>query len=41
MTTFSEAFKRHKQKFVEKFKNFKNHCGNYPRKQNKTPRGVL
>jgi hypothetical protein len=34
MTPFSEVFKRHKQKFVQKFKNFKNHCENYPRKQN-------
>jgi hypothetical protein len=26
VTTFSEVFKRHKQKFVQKFKNFKNHA---------------
>jgi hypothetical protein len=41
MTPFSEVLKRHKQKFIQKFKNFKNHCENYPRKQNKTPRCVL
>jgi hypothetical protein len=41
MTPFSKVFKRHKQKFVQKFKNFKNHCENYPRKQNKTLRCVL
>jgi hypothetical protein len=41
MTPFSKLFKRHKQKFVQKFKNFKNHCENYPRKQNKTLRCVL
>jgi hypothetical protein len=34
MTPFSEVFKRHKQKFVQKFKNFKNLCENYPLKQN-------
>jgi hypothetical protein len=41
MTAFSEVFKKHKQKFVQKFKIFKNHCENYPRKQNKTPRDVF
>jgi hypothetical protein len=35
MTLFTEVFKRHKQKLVQKFKIFKNHCENYQRKQTK------
>jgi hypothetical protein len=31
MTAFSEVFKRHKQKFVQKFKNFKNPVYSSPR----------